>query len=123
MVSLRKSFSFSFYMLFNIYIYIYTRFLIYEKTKASIEEKQVFISTYLQDLHIYLSVTIGLRVPGLSLVILMILNFVELSNNLFSTNKALRRCYTTAIEISQSIVYALTYNITCQSAFLLRMRN
>ena len=53
----------------------------------------------------------------------MILNFVELSKNLFSTNKALRRCYTTTIEISQSIVYALTCNITCQSAFLLRMRN
>ena len=53
----------------------------------------------------------------------MILNFVELSKNLFSTNKALRRCYTTTIEISQSIVYALTCNITCQSTFLLRMRN
>ena len=32
------------------------------------EEKQVFISSYLQDLHIYLSVVLGLRVPGLKLV-------------------------------------------------------
>ena len=50
-------------------IYIYTRFLIYEKVKASVKEKQVFISTYLQYLHIYLSATIGLQVPGLSLFI------------------------------------------------------
>ena len=44
------------------------RFLIYEKTKASAEEKQAFISAYLQDLHIYLSATISLLVPGLKLV-------------------------------------------------------
>ena len=44
------------------------RCLIFGKAKASIEEKQIFISAYLQDLHIYLSATIGLRVPGLSLV-------------------------------------------------------
>ena len=44
------------------------RFLIYEKTKASVEEKQAFILAYLQDLHIYLSATISLLVPGLKLV-------------------------------------------------------
>ncbi|KAL6340409.1 hypothetical protein AAG906_006065 [Vitis piasezkii] len=32
------------------------------------EEKQTFISSYLQDLHLYLSTNIGLKVPGLSLV-------------------------------------------------------
>ena len=50
-------------------LYIYIGFLIYEKVKASVKEKQVFISTYLQYLHIYLSATIGLRVLGLSLFI------------------------------------------------------
>ncbi|KAL6340263.1 hypothetical protein AAG906_040699 [Vitis piasezkii] len=44
------------------------RLLIYEKAKALTEEKQVFISTYLQDLHIYISVIPGLRVLGLKLV-------------------------------------------------------
>ena len=44
------------------------RFLVQEKAKAMAEEKQVFISSYLQDLHIYLSVVLGLRVPGLKLV-------------------------------------------------------
>ena len=44
------------------------RFLIFEKAKALVEEKQVFISTYLQDLHIYLSAIPGLRIPGLKLV-------------------------------------------------------
>ena len=43
-------------------------FLIFEKAKALVEEKQVFISTYLQDLHIYLSAIPGLRIPGLKLV-------------------------------------------------------
>ena len=45
------------------------RFLIFGKAKASAEEKQIFISSYLQDLHIYISASIGFRVPGLSLVI------------------------------------------------------
>ena len=45
------------------------RFLIYGKAKALAEEKQIFISSYLQDLHIYLLTTIGIWVPGLSLVI------------------------------------------------------
>ena len=44
------------------------RFLVQEKAKAMAEEKQVFISSYLQDLHIYLSVIPGLRVLGLKLV-------------------------------------------------------
>ena len=44
------------------------RFLIFEKAKALVEEKQVFISMYLQDLHIYLSVIPGLRIPCLKLV-------------------------------------------------------
>ena len=44
------------------------RFLIFGKAKASAEEKQIFISSYLQDLHIYL-LTNGFKVPGLSLVI------------------------------------------------------
>ena len=44
------------------------RLLIFEKAKATAEEKQVFISAYLQDLHIYLSATIGIRIPSLSLV-------------------------------------------------------
>ena len=44
------------------------RLLIYEKAKALAKEKQVFISAYLQDLHIYLSTILGLRVPGLKLV-------------------------------------------------------
>ena len=42
------------------------RFLVQEKVMA--EEKQVFISSYLQDPHIYLSVVPGLHVPGLKLV-------------------------------------------------------
>ena len=42
--------------------------LIFEKAKTSVEEKQVFISAYLQDLHIYLSVIPGLSVPGLNLI-------------------------------------------------------
>ena len=42
--------------------------IIYEKAKAIAEEKQVFISAYLQDLHIYLCAISGLRVPGLKLV-------------------------------------------------------
>ena len=42
--------------------------IIYEKAKALVEEKQVFISAYLQDLHIYLLAILGLRVPGLNLV-------------------------------------------------------
>ena len=41
--------------------------LICEKAKVSAEEKQVFISAYLQDLHIYLSTIPGLSVPGLNL--------------------------------------------------------
>ncbi|RVW13217.1 Enzymatic polyprotein [Vitis vinifera] len=41
--------------------------LICEKAKSSAEEKQVFISAYLQDLHIYLSAIPGLSVPGLNL--------------------------------------------------------
>ena len=45
------------------------RFLIYGKAKASAKEKQIFISSYVQDLHIYLSTTISIWVPGLSLVI------------------------------------------------------
>ena len=44
------------------------RFLIYEKAKTLAEEKQVFISACLQDLHIYLSTTLGLWVPSLKLV-------------------------------------------------------
>ena len=44
------------------------RFLVQEKAKAMAEEKQVFISSYLQDLHIYLSVIPGRRVLGLKLV-------------------------------------------------------
>ena len=44
------------------------RLLIQEKAKAMAEEKQVFISSYLQDLHIYLSAIPGLCVPGLKLV-------------------------------------------------------
>ena len=44
------------------------RLLILEKAKSSAEEKQTFISSYLQDLHLYLSTNIGLKVPGLSLV-------------------------------------------------------
>ncbi|RVX13238.1 hypothetical protein CK203_017989 [Vitis vinifera] len=44
------------------------RLLIQEKAKAMAEEKQVFISSYLQDLHIYLSAIPGLYVPGLKLV-------------------------------------------------------
>ena len=44
------------------------RFLIKEKAKAMAEEKQVFISSYLQDPHIYLSVIPSLRVLGLKLV-------------------------------------------------------
>ncbi|RVW73470.1 hypothetical protein CK203_057926 [Vitis vinifera] len=45
------------------------RLLIWEKAKSSAEEeKQTFISSYLQDLHLYLSTNIGLKVPGLSLV-------------------------------------------------------
>ena len=42
------------------------RFLVQEKVMA--EEKQVFISSYLQDLHIYLSIIPGLHVLGLKLV-------------------------------------------------------
>ena len=42
--------------------------LIHEKVKAMAEEKQVFISSYLQDLHIYLSTILGLHVPSLKLV-------------------------------------------------------
>ena len=41
--------------------------LICEKAKSSAEEKQVFISAYLQDLHIYLSAIPGLSVPRLNL--------------------------------------------------------
>ena len=41
--------------------------LICEKAKTSAEEKQVFISAYLQDLHIYLLAIPGLSVPGLNL--------------------------------------------------------
>ena len=41
---------------------------ILEKAKSSAEERQIFISSYLQDLHLYLSTNIGLKVPGLSLV-------------------------------------------------------
>ena len=41
--------------------------LIFEKAKSSAEEKQVFISAYLQDLHIYLSAIPGLSIPGLNL--------------------------------------------------------
>ena len=41
--------------------------LICEKAKSSAEEKQVFISAYLQDLHIYLSAIPGLSVLGLNL--------------------------------------------------------
>lgn len=44
------------------------RLLILEKAKSLAEEKQIFISSYLQDLHLYLSTNIGLKVPGLSLV-------------------------------------------------------
>ena len=44
------------------------RLLILEKAKSSAEERQIFISSYLQDLHLYLSTNIGLKVPGLSLV-------------------------------------------------------
>ena len=44
------------------------RLLIWEKAKSSAEEKQTFISSYLQDLHLYLSTNIGLKVPSLSLV-------------------------------------------------------
>ena len=44
------------------------RLLIQEKAKAMAEEKQVFISSYLQDLHIYLSAIPGLCVPSLKLV-------------------------------------------------------
>ena len=43
-------------------------FLIFEKAKALAKEKQVFIYAYLQDLHIYLSVIPGLRIPCLKLV-------------------------------------------------------
>ena len=43
-------------------------FLIFEKAKVLVEEKQIFISAYLQDLHIYLSATPGFRVPALKLV-------------------------------------------------------
>ena len=42
------------------------RFLVQEKVMA--EEKQVFISSYLQDPHIYLSVIPSLHVLGLKLV-------------------------------------------------------
>ena len=41
--------------------------LICEKAKSSAEEKQIFISAYLQDLHIYFSAIPGLSVPGLNL--------------------------------------------------------
>ena len=44
------------------------RLLILKKAKSSAEEKQIFIASYLQDLHLYLSTNIGLKVPGLSLV-------------------------------------------------------
>ena len=44
------------------------RFLIQEKINAMIEEKQVFISSYLQDLNIYLLVVLGLCVSSLKLV-------------------------------------------------------
>lgn len=43
-------------------------FLILEKAKAMAEEKKVFISTYLQDFHIYLSIIPCLRVPRIKLV-------------------------------------------------------
>ena len=42
--------------------------MIQEKINAMVEEKQVFISSYLQDLNIYLLVILGLRVPSLKLV-------------------------------------------------------
>ena len=44
------------------------RLLIFGKTKFSTKKQQIFISSYLQDLHIYL-LTNGFKVPGLSLVI------------------------------------------------------
>ncbi|WJZ91210.1 hypothetical protein VitviT2T_010306 [Vitis vinifera] len=42
--------------------------LICEKARSSAEEKQVFISAYLQDLHVHLSAIPGLSVPGLNLI-------------------------------------------------------
>ena len=45
------------------------RLLIFGKAKSSAKKKQIFISSYLQDLHIYLLTNIGFKVPGLSLVI------------------------------------------------------
>ena len=43
-------------------------FFIQESAKAMMEEKQVFISTYLQDFHIYLLAIPGLCISGLKLV-------------------------------------------------------
>ena len=42
--------------------------LICEKARSSAEQKQVFISAYLQDLHVHLSAIPGLCVPGLNLI-------------------------------------------------------
>ena len=55
--------------------------LICEKAKSSAEEKQVFISAYLQDLHIYLSAIPGLSVPGLNLTMEMEFDDSKLCRN------------------------------------------
>ena len=47
----------------------------------------------------------------------MILNFAELSKNLFSTNKILRRFLVTTIETSQSVVLALQYYLPISLCF------
>ena len=102
------------------------RFLIYEKAKTLAEGKQVFISAYLQDLHIYLSTTLGLRVPSLKLVKdgeFDDSKFCRIIKILFFTSKELSKFYASTIGILQSIGFALTCSIICQSASLLRMRN
>ena len=53
-------------LLYNLKLDVYR--LICEKAKSSAEKMQVFISAYLQDLHIYLSAIPGLSVPGLNLI-------------------------------------------------------
>ena len=82
------------------------RLLIQEKAKAMAEEKQVFISSYLQDLHIYLSAIPGLCVPSLKLVKYREFDdskFVELLKILFFTNKALNNYSTSARGILRSV--------------------
>ena len=53
-------------LLYNLKLDVYR--LICEKAKSSAEKMQVFISAYLQDLHIYLSAIPGLSVLGLNLI-------------------------------------------------------